>query len=289
MSQEKIEQLKKEIRELQYKIKQKELELAYLMGEDYNLEKEFKGVKTSFFRNIFAKKENLVLLISVLIFGIVISILLKGGIKLGGSINSETGQNQNQKAAIGEPIGGRAKVSEDDDPSIGPKNAKVTIIEFSDFQCPFCRRLWKDAFTQINKEYIDAGKSVKYVYRDFPLSFHEMAQKYAEAAECAKEQGKFWEMHDKIFGEQEKQGQGTITSFNINDVKRWARELGLNGSKFDQCLDSDKYKDEVQKDFNEGSQAGVSGTPTLFINGRIVVGAQPFQSIKAIIDEELAK
>jgi len=178
-------------------------------------------------------------------------------------------------------------VSVDDDVVMGNKNAKVTIIEFSDYQCPFCRTFWKDTLSQIKKEYIDTGK-VKFVYRDYPLSFHPMAQSSAQAAECAEEQGRYWEIHDKIFGEQEKKGQGTV-SYTLDELKRWASEIGLDVSKFNQCLDSGKYKAEVEKDFADGTAAGVSGTPSTFINGRLVVGAQPFSAFKAIIEEELKK
>lgn len=178
-------------------------------------------------------------------------------------------------------------VSVDDDPVMGNKNAKVTIVEFSDYQCPFCRSFWQDSLPQIKKEYIDTGK-VKLVYRDYPLSFHAMAQKSAEAAECADDQGRYWEMHDKMFTEQSKLGQGTV-QYTLNDLKKWATQLGLNSPQFNQCLDSDKYKAEVEKDFADGSAAGVTGTPSFFINGRFMVGAQPFAGFKAIIDEELKK
>ena len=161
------------------------------------------------------------------------------------------------------------------------------MIEFSDYQCPFCRSFWRDSLTQLKKEYIDTGK-VKFVYRDYPLSFHPMAQPFAEASECADDQGKYWQMHDKIFSEQEKKGQGTIT-LTFDDLKLWASQIGLDKNKFNKCLDSGKYKAEVQKDFDDGSKAGVSGTPSFFINGRLLVGAQPFSAFKAIIDEELKK
>lgn len=183
--------------------------------------------------------------------------------------------------------GAKVDVSVDDDPMIGNKNAKVTIIEFSDFQCPFCRSFWKDTYQQIKKEYVDTGK-VKFVYRDFPLSFHPMAMPSAQASECADEQGKFWEMHDKMFSEQGKLGQGTVT-YTVNDLKLWAVSLGLDSGKFNSCLDSGKYKTEIEKDMADGTTAGVTGTPSLFINGRLVVGAQPFANFKAIIDEELKK
>lgn len=181
----------------------------------------------------------------------------------------------------------KVDVLADEDAFLGKADAKVTIIEFSDFQCPFCRRLWKDTLPKIKAEYIDAGK-VMFVYRDFPLSFHAGAQKAAEAAECAEDQGKFWEMHDKIFAEQDKQGTGTI-QFGIADLKKWARQIGLNTQQFNDCLDSDKYKAEVEKDFADGSAAGVTGTPNTFVNGIKVNGAQPYENFKKIIDEELAK
>ncbi len=215
------------------------------------------------------------------------AILIAGALVAGAVFYSN---NPSLKTAnpIGEP-GVKVEVSADDDPFLGSANAKVVIIEFSDYQCPFCRSFWRNTLDQIKKEYIDSGKSVKFVYRDFPLSsIHSMAQKYAEAAECAGEQNKYWEMHDKIFQEQDKLGQGTISAYAINDVKRWAGELGLAGG-FNQCLDSGKYADEVKKDFNDGVAAGVGGTPTFFINGIATVGAQPFESLKAIIDQELEK
>ncbi|MDP3696839.1 MAG: DsbA family protein [Candidatus Taylorbacteria bacterium] len=224
------------------------------------------------------------LAVSILTAGVMISgsLLYTNGVgaKLGARINP--GQQVQQPGD-----GTKVNVSADDDPVLGNKNAKVTIIEFSDFQCPFCRTFWRDTLGQIKKEYIDTGK-VKFIYRDYPLSFHPMAHASAEAAECADDQGKYWEMHDKIFGEQEKLGQGTVT-YVVSDLKKWAAAIGLDPAKFNQCLDSGKYKAEVDKDFADGSAAGVSGTPSLFINGRLLVGAQPYASFKAIIDEELNK
>lgn len=202
--------------------------------------------------------------------------------------NGLLGGDAGQKAVIGGEPSGPIEVSADDDAFLGPENAEVEIIEFSDFQCPFCRTFWKNTLSRIKNEYIDSGK-VKFVYRDFPLSFHPMAQKYAEAAECAGNQNKYWEMHDKIFDEQDKLGTGTISDYDVGDLKRWANELGLNVSEFNQCLDSGKYTQEVRDDFSDGSAAGVSGTPSFFVNGRLIVGSQPFESFKQIIDAELQK
>ncbi|MBI4020020.1 MAG: DsbA family protein, partial [Candidatus Aenigmarchaeota archaeon] len=182
---------------------------------------------------------------------------------------------------------GAIAVSADDDPFLGPADAKVTVIEFSDFQCPFCRRFWSQTLPEIKANYIDTGK-IKFVYRDFPLdSIHPGARPAAVAAGCAEEQGKFWEYHDKIFEEENRQGQGTV-QFTNDDLKRWAGEIGLNAEQFNSCLDSNKYNDEVSKDFQDGAAAGVSGTPTVFVNGRAIVGAQPFAAFQQAIEQALA-
>lgn len=182
---------------------------------------------------------------------------------------------------------GQIAVSADDDAYLGDKDAPVVMIEFSDLQCPFCRSFWRDTLPLIKSEYIDTGK-VRFVYRDFPLSFHPGAMPAAQAVECAEEQSKFWEMHDKIFIEQDKQGSGTI-QFGVGDLKKWAGEINLNAGKFNSCLDSQKYAEEVNNDAKDGQAAGVTGTPGFFINGRLVVGAQPFSVFKSVIDEELKK
>lgn len=230
-------------------------------------------------------KNKLILPASILIAAVLISgslLYTRGGLK---SAANTGGQ---QQAAGNQPVpGAKVNVSADNDAFLGNEKAKVTVIEFSDFQCPFCRSFWRDTVPQLKKEYIDTGK-IKFVYRDYPLNFHAGAKPAAEGTECARDQGKFWELHDKIFQEQDKQGQGTI-QFTKTDVVKWADQIGLNMTQFNQCLDSGKYKAEVEKDFADGSAAGVSGTPTTFINGRSLVGAQPFSSFKAIIDEELSK
>lgn len=190
-------------------------------------------------------------------------------------------------ANIGNVPGGQKEVSEDDDAFIGDKDAPIVMIEFSDFQCPFCRSFWRDTLPLIKSEYIDTGK-VRFVYRDFPLSFHPGAMPAAQAAECAEDQGKYWEMHDKIFSEQEKLGSGTV-QFSTDDLKNWAGQIGLAQNKFDSCLDSQKYANEVANDQNDGQSAGVSGTPGFFINGKPIIGAQPFSVFKAIIEEELIR
>lgn len=172
-------------------------------------------------------------------------------------------------------------VSIDDDPMKGDKNAKVTIVEFSDFQCPFCEKFYSETLPSLLKEYVDTGK-VRLVYRDFPLSsIHPYAQKAAEASECADEQGKFWEYHNKLFENQ--------AALDVTSLKKYAADLKLNTATFNDCLDSGKMMGEVTKDAADAQAAGVSGTPGFFINGRFLGGAYPFESFKTIIDEELAK
>lgn len=161
-------------------------------------------------------------------------------------------------------------------PSKGPEGAPVTIVEFSDFECPFCDRARQTA-EQVVTAY--AGK-VRLVFRDYPLPFHAKAQKAAEAGHCANEQGKFWEMHDWMFSNQNK--------LEVAGLKEGAKGLGLDAAKFDACLDSGKFAGAVKKNTEAGEQAGVSGTPAFFINGRFLSGAQPFEKFKEIIDQELA-
>ena len=176
----------------------------------------------------------------------------------------------------------------DDDPVLGNADAPVTLIEFSDFQCPFCRKLWKETLPEIKKNYIDTGKA-KLVYRDFPLSaIHPAAQAAAEAGECADDQGRFWEMHDKIYAEQDKKGQGTV-QFEIADLKKWAAQIGLNISDFNNCLDSNKYKEEVEKDMADGQASGVTGTPGTFVNGKLIKGAVPYSTFSQEIEAALKK
>ena len=159
----------------------------------------------------------------------------------------------------------------------GDKNAKVTLIEYSDFQCPYCAR-HASTVDKVMEEY--AGK-VKLVFRHFPLSFHPEAQKASEATECAGEQGKFWEMHDKVFE------ANTNKNMKVETWKSAAKELGLNTSQFNTCLDTGKYEDKVKSDFTEGQSVGVKGTPATFINGEMVSGAVPFEKFQEIIDKYL--
>ena len=162
-------------------------------------------------------------------------------------------------------------------PTLGPKNAPVTVIEFADFQCPFCKRS-EDAVQAIHKKY---GDQVQLVFMDFPLGFHPHAMPAANAARCAGGQGKFWQYHDALFANQSK--------LDPTDLKATAKTLGLDMTKFNACFDKSHYEQAIQQDLDEGHKLNVSGTPTFFINGREVVGAQPPENFENIIDQELAK
>jgi protein-disulfide isomerase len=161
-------------------------------------------------------------------------------------------------------------------PARGPESAKVTIVEFSDFQCPFCSRA-HDTVEEVMNAY--PGK-VRLVFRHFPLDFHAQAPKAAEASLCAHDQGKFWEYHDVLFKNQQK--------LQVEDLKAHATGLGLDAAKFNECLESGKHAATVKEDTEAGKKVGVNGTPAFFINGQMLSGAQPLEAFKQIIDSELA-
>ncbi len=183
------------------------------------------------------------------------------------------------------------KISVDNDPIIGNPDAPITIIEFSDFQCPFCARFYTQTLPLIYEEYIEPGK-VKLVFRDYPIqSIHPNAVPASVAAECANEQGKFKEMHDTLFENQNEWGkQKTADALSL--FSQYATKIQLEQEVFDSCLTSGKYIEEIKKDFDDGSDYGVTGTPGFFIgNDQIgyveLKGAQPFESFKKVIDSQL--
>jgi len=184
----------------------------------------------------------------------------------------------------------------DDDPFLGPEDAAVVIIEFSDYECPYCGAsagthqdlierftgqdpTWEPAVPKL-KELAQEGK-IKFVFRDFPLGFHQNAQKAAEASECADEQGKFWEMHDLLFENQ--------TALDVPSLKDYASQLGLDTDQFNGCLDSGHMADEVRKDAQDGASFGVEGTPAYFINDISIAGAYPFSAFEELIAAELGE
>lgn len=170
----------------------------------------------------------------------------------------------------------RVDVAFGTNPPKGSKKAPVTIVEFSDFECPYCKR-GAETLQKVLKEY---GRKVKVYYRDFPLGFHKKAVPAAVAARCAGEQGKFWQYHDKLF-ETRKLGQDELLTH--------AKAMKLNMKKFEPCLKENKYKKKVDEDMQAGTNVGVSGTPAFFVNGIPLSGAVPFENFKEIIDEELKR
>ncbi|MBI2024709.1 MAG: thioredoxin domain-containing protein [Candidatus Harrisonbacteria bacterium] len=174
----------------------------------------------------------------------------------------------------------------DDDVILGDPNAPVTIVEFGDYQCPFCARFFAQTEPQIREEYIKTGKA-KMVYRDFAFLGPESLAA-ANASQCAAEQGKFWAYHDRLFETELADGREHNGNLNATLFKSLAAELGLDQTKFNSCLASEKYKDEIQKDYDDGIAAGVRGTPHTFINGKPISGALSYSSFKQLIEESLA-
>ena len=163
-----------------------------------------------------------------------------------------------------------------DDPAKGPIDAPIVLVEFSDFQCPFCQRA-TGTLTELIDRYED---QIRFIYKDYPLPSHAQAFKAAEAGNCAHEQGMFWEFHDKMFGSQD--------ALDVPALNSYASELGLDATSFSACLDEGRYRQRVQQDMQIGQRYGVSSTPTVFINGRPVMGAAPLETFDQIIQEELA-
>jgi protein-disulfide isomerase len=172
----------------------------------------------------------------------------------------------------------RVEVSIQGAPSKGGEKAAVTIVEFSDFHCPFCRRVIP-TLAQLESQY---GEKIRLVFRDFPIeNLHPGASKAHEAARCANEQGKFWAYHDKLFDAPPKSSPEIF--------KELANEVGLNANDFETCVNSGKYQAAIKEDIAEGNRVGVSGTPAFFINGRQISGAQPLEAFARVIDDELAR
>ena len=238
--------------------------------------------------------------VSILIGSILISIaiLISGGTiqikgfnagRTGGTAAAPTASTTPDIAAAPtEPTS--ATVSMDDDPVLGNPDAPVTIVEFSDYECPFCKRHYDQTHLQLVKNYIDTGK-VKLVFRDLPLSFHDpMATTEAIAANCAREQGgdgAYWKFHDTMFEKTTSNGNG-LTKDQLN---QFATDQGLNAANFKTCVDSEKFKDEVSKDLADASTAGATGTPSFVIgksgsevSGKLIVGAQPYAAFQSEID-----
>lgn len=169
-------------------------------------------------------------------------------------------------------------------PVMGNKDAKVKVVEFADFQCPFCEQWFSQVEPQLKKDYIDTGK-IAFYWRDYPFLGQE-SNYAASAARCANEQGKFWDFHDYLYSHQ---GQENSGAFSKDNLKQFAASIGLNTDQFNSCLDADKFSADYQKDLSDGQKAGVNGTPTVFVNGVAIVGAQPYTAFKTAIDQALSK
>ena len=202
------------------------------------------------------------------------------------SLNAQDG-SEPPVADSGSGEGGRQCVAIDieqgTDPVLGQSDAPVTIVEYSDFECPFCARFVSDAYSRIKSEYVENGQ-VRLVYKDFPLdNIHPLATPAALVANCvAQELGDeaFFTMHDTIFAQQPSLSQSNLT--------QWAGDLGLSAEQVETCLNDSSLSDEIRSDIDEAISAGITGTPSFIINGELLVGAQPFQSFKRAIDDALA-
>ena len=270
--------------------------IQYLTSEDFEdiIKKNEKIVKKSTFNG----------LIIIIIIAIGVAAFL-GGLHISNLDSNQISQKElneaiaklelkilQNKLPSSQPII-ELKISADNDPIIGNSNAPITIIEFSDFQCPFCAKFHIQTLPKIMEEYIKDGK-VKLVFRDFPIqSIHSNALLASAAAECANEQGKFKEMHDKLF-----ENQNEWNSKNTDNViilfNQYSLEMEIEEEKFDSCLRNGKYVKEIQKDLEDGRAYGISGTPGFFIgNDEIgfieLKGAHPFENFKGIIETQLKK
>jgi protein-disulfide isomerase len=168
-------------------------------------------------------------------------------------------------------------------PPKGDKNAKVKIVEFADFRCPFCKMFFDQTESRLIQDYINTGKAVFY-FRQLPI-LGPASTLAANAAECANEQGKFWEMHDYLYKNQPPENDTSM--YTVDRLTEIAASLGISTAQFKNCLSSSKYQNNLDKDLSDGKQAGVSGTPTVFINGEIIKGAQAYEKYKTIIEKNL--
>ncbi len=166
-------------------------------------------------------------------------------------------------------------------PTLGSVGAPVTMVEFADFQCSFCRKFWADTFPKLKETHIKQGR-VRIIYRHFAI-LGKFSEQAAMAAECAGEQGKFWEYHDQLFA-----NQGGL-AFTQSKLKQYARQIRLKPESFDGCLAGEKYRKKVEGETAVAASLGARGTPTFFVNGRLMVGAQPFEVFQAVIEEELGQ
>ena len=240
---------------------------------------------------------NLAVPIAIVFAGVLIAgaVIFTGSVSTSNSKQAKAVQAQDGIVVPTQPQG-PARVSIAGEPVLGNPDAPLTIVEFSDYECPFCKRSFDGMLPSLKKDYIDTGK-LKLVFRNYPLPFHVNAEKEAEAAECAKDQGgdgAYFKFHDEIFTKTTSNGTGLA----LTELPIIAKYIGLNAASFQSCLDTGKFANEVKKDMSDGSAAGVSGTPSWFIgasgkkgyiDGTLIVGAQPFSVFQVAIDKLLAQ
>lgn len=217
----------------------------------------------------------------MLVVGAIIALL---GVQLGQNTQANVTDAEDDIAQS--PIA----VDEDDDAVMGAADAPIVMIEFSDFQCPFCRKFYNETFEQIKENYIDKGL-VKFVYRDMPLVSlgHTDSIPASNAAECAREQGgdeMFFQFHNKIFDGENKLGTGTV-AIPEDDLYTYAQELDLDMDEFTSCQENLDFEDEIQADFEAGRAAGINGTPAFVINGQVITGAYPYETFESLFEQIL--
>lgn len=226
----------------------------------------------------------LLLIIASFLIGVLVTKVsyLEKGVTNTASLGANAGTGQTGAAPSQAPVG-PVDVSVGNLQVLGDKNAKVTIVEFADFQCPFCEKFYTEAEKNIIKDYVDTGKA-KFAFRHYAFLGQESTDS-ANGAECANEQGKFWEYHNYLY---EHQGQENSGVFSKDNLKGFAAILGLDTAKFNNCLDTNKYQKNVDKDIADAGKAGVDGTPATFVNGVRLSGALPYSDFKKEIENALA-
>lgn len=213
---------------------------------------------------------------------VALAVVLAFGAGIGGSWlfsrSGATSAEVSDQSLLEPPQSPAVQIDIEGRPYLGPADAPVTIVEFTDYECPFCGRYFRDTLPQLQGEY---EGQVKFVVMNYPLPYHPLAQPAAEAAECASDQGKFWEYHDTLFGNQD--------ALDTDSLKKYALDLGLDTEAFKACLDSDATELRVLRDVLDGQSYGITGTPTFFINGQRLVGARPFTMFQTLIDAALGE
>ncbi len=215
---------------------------------------------------------------------LVAAVLVAGAVIYSAGVSTPSGEQTGD-----EPVVEKSDILNlnSNDVILGDPNAPVTVVEYSDFQCPFCGRFFSQTVSRLKSEYIASGK-VKFVYRHFAFLGPE-SKAAALAVECAKDQGKFWEMHDNVFNEEIADGKEHNGNLNEETFLRLAKDIGLNTGEYQSCLDDEKYAGKVSRDYASAQVVGVRATPTIFVNGEKVEGALPFEQFKSLVEKYLAQ